>query len=405
MTDKTPYRVLFVDDELNILNGLKRVLRPIRSAWVADFALSGAEALRFFDTHSYDLIVSDMRMPGMDGAQLLENVRRRSPQTVRCILSGHSEKGTVLKTIMHAHQYLSKPTDQENIISLMDRVTDLLSLLRNPEIRKLVSAITALPSLPECHSSLMAAIDSEDSCLADIGALIAKDIGMSSNVLKLVNSAFFGHSGHISELSEAVSWLGLELLKALALTVGLFSAFNAPASLASFHKDLMRHCLATGLLAKRISSMENQGKAQIDEAFLSGLLHDLGKLALAYLAPEKYTMALQTVREKKISLSEAEESLFGASHAEVGGYIAGLWGMHLCVVEAIAFHHHPAKLRSLGFSSLMAVHVANVLAHEAVPDGTEVPAPMIDMTYIEKNGKGESIPGWRKLIENTEREI
>jgi hypothetical protein len=121
--------------------------------------------------------------------------------------------------------------------------------------------------------------------------------------------------------------------------------------------------------------------------FLSGLLHDLGKLALAYLAPEKYTTALRIVKEEKISLCEAEKSQFGATHGKVGGYIAGLWGMHLSVVEAIAFHHHPDMLRSQGFSSLMAVYVANALEHEAVPNGSEAPNPAIDMAFIEKNGK------------------
>jgi putative nucleotidyltransferase with HDIG domain len=398
------FRALFVDDEINILNALKRVVRPVRNIWAVDFASSGAEALRLFENQSYDLIVSDMRMPEMDGAQLLKLVRTFSPQSVRCILSGFSERETLLRTAMYAHQYLSKPTDPADVLLLMDRVVKLLPLLRNPEIRKMISTIEALPSLPDYHRRLINAIDSDEASLSDIAELISRDIGMSSNVLKLVNSAFFGPPGGVLQLTESVSWLGLELLKALVLTVGLFSAFKAPALLTAFHKGLMQHCNTTGLLAKRISEMENQDRTQRDMAFLCGLLHDLGKLVLAYLAPEKYSEVLSRVKEKKCALSTIEQNIFGVTHSEVGAYIAGLWGMNLSVVEVIAFHHHPAMLATQGFSTLMAVHVANVLAQETFSDGSGALPPEMDMGFLELHGKGDSVPLWRKLVATLEHE-
>ena len=289
------YRALFVDDEENVLKALSRVLRPLRNTWEMHFASSGQEALDLMERNPFDLIVSDMRMPGMDGAQLLEKVRAISPRTVRIILSGQSERNAILKTVLHAHQFISKPTDAEEIRQLMERVVNLIGLLGNDRIRGLVAGIESLPSLPDYHARLIETIESEDATIKDIADLVARDIGMASNLLKLVNSAFFGHPRPVVELTEAVWWLGLELLKALALTVGLFSAFRGPAELEGFFSELMRHSLATGNIAKRICMEETRNRTEAELAFLSGLLHDIGKLVLASQDPEQYLNALDLV--------------------------------------------------------------------------------------------------------------
>ncbi|WP_054650256.1 response regulator [Salidesulfovibrio brasiliensis] len=128
-------RVLFVDDEKNVLNGLRRMLRSIRDEWEMDFAPGGAEALELVGKKEYDLVVSDMRMPGMDGAELLTKVQELSPETVRIVLSGHSEQNMVMKSVKPAHQFLSKPCSSEQLLQTLKEAYRLRRLLNNPRIK------------------------------------------------------------------------------------------------------------------------------------------------------------------------------------------------------------------------------------------------------------------------------
>src|ERR1700751_643330 len=104
-------RVLFVDDEAMVLSGLQRSLRPMRNEWEMAFVNSGAEALQLMEHEPFDIIVTDMRMPVMNGAQLLEEVKRRFPQCFRIILSGQADQETIMRAVDPTHQYLSKPCD------------------------------------------------------------------------------------------------------------------------------------------------------------------------------------------------------------------------------------------------------------------------------------------------------
>ena len=113
-------RILFVDDESMVLSGLQRSLRLMRSEWEMVFAPGGNEALAAMDLQPFDIIVTDMRMPGMDGAQLLEEVQRRSPQTLRMVLSGQSDRETILRSVNPAHQFISKPCEGEELKSQVD---------------------------------------------------------------------------------------------------------------------------------------------------------------------------------------------------------------------------------------------------------------------------------------------
>jgi HD-like signal output (HDOD) protein/ActR/RegA family two-component response regulator len=398
MTLSKKYTAVFVDDDDNVLDGLKRVLRPMRQTWDIDFVSGGPDALRLFDEKQYDLIVSDMRMPGMDGAELLATVRKRSPRTVRIILSGHSERENILKTVLPAHQYYSKPAGPDDIKSMMDQVANVLTLLRKEHLKKLVSAIEALPCLPDYHSRLMTLIDAEHTSLEDIADLISKDIGMTTNVFKVVNSSFFGHPKEVSELTEAVWWLGLELLRALTLTGGLFASFKIPCSLQSFFKASMEHSLAVATAAKAISEIETTDKTAINASLLAGVLHDVGKLLLAYLEPGKYMEVLARSRNREMDLSAIEEEFFGASHAETGGFFTGLWGMNLSVITAIAYHHRPLDSIAGGRIALLAVHAANALVHEINDHGIGPGKSKIDACFLEKENACSKIAEWRRMV-------
>ncbi|MBW1802965.1 MAG: HDOD domain-containing protein [Deltaproteobacteria bacterium] len=391
-------QIIFVDDEPMILQGLRRMLRGMRHEWDMVFALGGPEALEFMAKNPFDVIVSDMRMPDMDGAQLLDKVKKLYPYTVRIILSGHSEKEMIMKAVRPAHQYLSKPCDAGKLKSTIDRSCRVRDLLAQDNLKDLVSQIESLPSLPAIYKELVDMLQSSDGSIQKIGEVIARDMGMTAKILQLVNSAFFGVPRHISNPPQAVSLLGLDTVKALVLTIGIFSKFEKDRLLGLGVESLWDHSMKTGTIAKGVAEVEGVHKNQQDDALMAGLLHDVGKLILAANIPEKYGEVLEQARVQGVSPHEAEGQILGATHAEVGAYLVGLWGFPDTIVEAIAFHHSPEDCPAEGLTPLSIIHVANGLEHHFTQSSAgDGPVPGIDYAYLEKLGLIGRIPEWQKV--------
>ena len=391
-------RVLFVDDEPRILDGLRRMLRSMRHEWEMSFAESGQEALDILAKESFDVIVADMRMPGMDGAQLLSEVRKRH-QTVRIVLSGTADREAILHAASSAHQYLSKPCDAETLKSTLVRAGALPGLLANDELRRLISQMETLPSLPSLYNELLEELQSPELSTEAVGQIVSRDMGMTAKVLQLVNSTFFGGGQHVPSPTQAVTLLGLETVKTLATHV--FSPFNQ-AELENLSLDsLWDHSVAVGAFAKRIARAEGAGQRSANCALVAGLLHDVGKLVLAANFPEEYGTALALSTRKGNGLPEAEEETFGATHAEVGAYLLGLWGLPDPIVVATAFHHSPTRSQVKQFSPLTAVHVANVLEHQARPTNRIDAASQLDAAYLAELGLAERLTLWRKICQQT----
>jgi DNA-binding NtrC family response regulator len=150
-------RILFVDDESRILDGIRRMMRTERERWEMEFALGGEAALLAFDSGNFDVVVSDMRMPGMDGATLLTHIRDRSPASVRIILSGHTELEAAIRAIPVAHRFLAKPCDAVALRETLERACTLQDLLSRAEIRRVVSTIGELPSLSATVATVLKA--------------------------------------------------------------------------------------------------------------------------------------------------------------------------------------------------------------------------------------------------------
>jgi putative nucleotidyltransferase with HDIG domain len=392
-------RILFVDDEANVLLSIRRMLHAMRDEWQMQFAESGVEALDLLEKEPVDVIVTDMRMPQMDGAQLLMEVKKRFPQIVRIVLSGHSDQELILKSVRPAHQYLSKPADAETLKSTVSRACALRDLLRQDGLKGIISQLDSLPSLPSLYTEIMEELQTKDCSFQKIAQIIAKDLGMTAKILQLVNSAFFGLPRHISDPQQAVSLLGLDTVKALVLTVEVFSKFDRT-NLAFFDIErLWEHSIITGQLVKQISIAEQAEKQLVDDAFLGGLLHDIGKLVLAANFPDKYREVFELTAAESLVLNIAESHLLGAGHAEVGAYLLGLWGLPDAVIEAVAFHHRPWDCLANTLIPPAAVHIADALQREGnngnQPNRSEPSS--LDPGYLKKIGLEERIPIWRKI--------
>ena len=395
--EESKKRILFVDDEPRILEGLQRTLRSMRQEWEMHFAGSGQEALEYLSKEPADVIVSDMRMPGMDGAQLLIEVKKRHPQIARIVLSGHSEEEAILKSVRPAHQYLAKPCDAETLKSVVMSACALRGLLAEESIKRIVSSMDSIPSLPSLYAEIIEELHSPNASIQKVGTIVSKDMGMTAKILQLVNSAFFGLRRHVSSPAQAVSLLGLDTIKALVLSVHIFTQLDSQKATGLSLDKLWRHSFLTGILAKAIAREEKLKQVLIDDSFMAGLLHDLGKPILSINFPERYGKIQKVAKEKNLSLSEAESELIGAAHSEVGAYLAGLWGLPDPIVEGLAFHHYPTKCQGQGFSPLLAVHVADVLEHQEDSSDGEQTKPQINSDYLSKLGMLDRLAVWQEI--------
>ena len=388
-------RILFVDDELKVLQGLQRMLRSMRHEWEMEFATGGQEALAMLEKSPFDVIVTDMRMPGMNGAQLLDEVMKQYPHVVRIILSGQTDQDVFMSSCHTVHQFLSKPCDTETLKTTIARAFALKELLKDESLRKLVLKTESLPSLSDLCEKIVGLLKMPDVPMEKIGQIIAKDIGMTAKILQLVNSAYYGIRRHISNPTEAVVALGLNTIKALVLSHRLFRLFDNTKFTAFSPQSLWQHSMEVGLLARKIARMENCPAKFIDDAPAAGMLHDIGKLVLAINLPDQYNKVLALVREKNISPCEAEQEVFHETHAEVGAYLMGLWGIPEPVIEAIAFHHAPSKCQAKTFTLVTALHVANAMGARVSPHEGRIEM-QLDYAYITELGLSKRLSFWQE---------
>lgn len=384
-------RVLFVDDEPRVLDGLKRMLRGMRKEWDMAFAGSGEQALELMAGEPFDVVVTDMRMPGMDGAELLSRVQALHPQSVRIVLSGHAELEAALRAVPVAHQFLSKPCDSDTIREVVDRACRLQTLLGDRNLQQAVSHVRSLPPVPEVYRKLTAALANPEVAVADLVEIVAQDAAISAKILQLVNSSFFGLARRITTIADAISYLGTSVLKNVVLTAEVFRE-TPEVKVAGFSLAReQQHALFTARLAKEIL---DGGAA--DDAFVAGLLHDVGKLVLAVELPEHYGAAAAAQAPGE-PFHEAEQRVHGIGHAEIGGFLLGIWGLPYPIVEAVANHHAPSRVACARLDVFGAVHVADALAAEISGD----PAPArIDADFVAAVGIHEDrLAAWRTRAE------
>lgn len=389
-------RILFVDDEPKILDGLRRMLRHQRRRWEMVFAPGGEEALAELERGQFDVIVTDMRMPKVDGAALLKHAQDRYPNTVRIVLSGHMELEATLRAVPVAHQFLTKPCDPEVLEEVVERACNLRVLLDNEAVRQMVGGMESLPSLPRLYSALTKALADPEVPLSEVARIVEQDVAMCAKVLQLVNSAFFGLPRRISNIQTAVGYLGTTTLKNLVLSAEVFHAFEDAERAGGFSiESLQSHALLTASIARHLSPE----KRMAEDAFTAALLHDIGKLVLAARLPEHLSRVLAAVGASGHPFHLAEEELGGVTHAEIGAYLLGLWGLPYPIVEAVAHHHAPGRVNQRRFDVLAAVHIANALAHEqeSTPPGAVQPTREIDPCYLEALGVAGHLDAWRAL--------
>lgn len=394
-------RVLFVDDEPEVLNALQRSLHSQENQWEMAFANGGAMALTLLETGPCDVIVSDLRMPHMDGAELLERVRTLYPGVIRIALSGCLERESALRAAGVVHQYLSKPCDSGQLLASIERLCGSTAILSDETARRVVGAIGKLPSLSHTAAALVDAIEKVAVDLGEVAGIVNRDVGMAAKILQLVNSPLFGLSCRITSIPGALVLIGLDTLKALVFSAEVFRSFEPERPIAGFSlADFESHSVLSARIAVRLPLP----KSILPATATSALLHDIGKLVLAKRIPGQFEQNLILSCEQRRPLHLVESDSLGANHAEIGAYLLSLWGLCPSIVEAVWRHHCPgqAEPREAGLPPAAIVHIADAFAHELGPmedTGENQPGDFFDMEYLARQKLTDQLPLWRGLLQ------
>jgi HD-like signal output (HDOD) protein len=353
-------RILFVDDDPQLLSGLSKALRKYRDRWTMVFAGSGEAALGEFRRARFDVVVSDMRMPVMDGAALLASIRAEDPSTIRMILSGFSDRTAIVRALPVAHQFFNKPCDLADLAAAIDRACELRALLSGDAMRAVADQLGTLPPAPVIYHELAAQLASSEICVTDIATVIEGDAELCARVLQLAGSSLFGAGGPIQSIAEAAAHVGIEMVVGLALASYAFALAGdrPPSDLAI--AELQRHALQVARAARRLACSPEVAA----DAFIAGLVHDIGKIVIATAFPGAHAQIQRRLGETGHSPSEIERGVLGASHGEIGAYLLGRWGLPL--LDAVA-HHNDAGAELTARPVLAALHAA----HAAVAPGLD----------------------------------
>lgn len=378
-------KILFVDDEPKILTGIERMLFDMAGEWEMSFADSGIKALEILEKCPVDVVVSDMHMPMMNGAELLTKVKSNYPSAVRIILSGYTEMDVALRAVPVAHQFLSKPCDSDLLKHVIERALSLQLLLSDDSVKAVIGTLDKLPSIPRIYSSLVNILTDTKASASDVASIISQDQAISARVLQIVNSAFFGGSGRTKTVEGAVVRLGVGMIKSLVLSIEVFQNAQLLNAISDFSiEEVQSHALVTATLAKKI----HNDPSTADDVFTAALLHDIGKLVMLSVLPEQLEASLNLAVSAEMPFYLAEQEIMGLSHAEIGGYLLGVWGLPYSIVEAVANHHDPVKVPGQKeFGIVETVYVANILAQGEIPN----------LNYLTQWGVLEQLESWQRL--------
>ena len=397
--------ILFVDDEPRLLDALARMLRPRRHEWDMTFVAGGEAGIAALDAGTFDVLVTDMRMPVVDGVAVLRHARERSPRTVRIALSGQTELAVMTRSVSLVHQFLAKPCDPVVLRSVIERVCALQALLNDPHLQHVVGQLGELPVLPRTYERFAAELESPETSIASIVRIVEQDVVLAARCLQLANSAYFGLRRPVDTLEQAVSYLGIGMLRDLVLSTVAFSSFTPGRQLTDAGlARLERHSVVVANVARAILDQHELSQ----QAFMAGMLHDIGVLILATCgtsasgAVSDHEICGWTDGDGERHAADADvrhDTMERVTHAEVGAYLLGLWGLPHAIVEAVAFHHQPARARPDRFDVLGAVYTANQLVHEIESsDRSSAPSDAAGLeTFLEDVGFGQRLADLREI--------
>jgi putative nucleotidyltransferase with HDIG domain len=373
-------------------------LQRLSPDWKLACLKGRAEVLEYLKGHPCDVMVCDFGTANSVNMQWVNEVGQAFPNIIRFIIAELADKEALAKFITGSHQFLPKPCDAASMHREITRALKLEHWMGNASMKQLVGRIRSFPTIPSLYFEVLKELRSPDPSAQRVGDIVAKDMAMYTKMLQMLNSSFYSLPRQITDTTEAVNILGFEMVKSLVLCIQVFSQFEKVKPYYFSIDKLWRHSTSVAHAARKIARFEEMPPAIADEAYTAGLLHDIGKLVLVTNFADQYRKVQEHARNAQVGIWEAEKQSFGVSHAEIGAYLLGVWGMPLSLAETTAFHHFPKRDDGRVPGTLLAVHAADSLIHErsAEPDGLIIPCVHEDyLAHVNLTGRTGI---WREVV-------
>ncbi len=226
-------------------------------------------------------------------------------------------------------------------------------------VKKLIDKVQGLPTLPSMLNSINQMILNERTSAKEVAQIISSDPALTSKVLRVVNSSFYGFPNRITTITHAIVILGFNTIKSIVLSSTIFDVFRRGTKPGEFDRtEFWKHSIGCGAAAKVLGRRIHY--PMLEELFIAGLLHDVGKIVLDQYLPEKFGEVTALVRTKDILIADAEFQVLGVTHADVGAWLFEKWNLSKGLVETVRCHHNPALAgETQRFAEI--IHVADVL--------------------------------------------
>jgi HD-like signal output (HDOD) protein/CheY-like chemotaxis protein len=385
-------RVVLLDNTHHVADAHRRALRTVRPEWDVVLVSSGPAALNALEQAPSDVFIAELGKPATDGVELFELIKKRWPATIRIALSEFAERHVALRLERSVHRFLHKPCDTYLLALLIERSSTLRNAVSEPAVLEAIGGMEAIPRPPVTVQALEKVLADPDAGVIAVAAVINRDAALTARLLRVVNSSFFGVGRQVTRVDAAVNFLGVSLVRAIALADGATRSFKVSPDALDLDEWNM-HAVRVATAARDISLvMAPQDRSLADEAFLAGLLHDVGQVVMAGVTPGRWIELERMAAAESLPLNDIERRTDQVSHALVGAYLLSLWGLPSSVVEAVAFHHTPERLAGTMFDAAIAVHVADALAARTPGRAS----PLLHLPSVSGAGvSDEHLHGWR----------
>ncbi|MCP4566663.1 MAG: HDOD domain-containing protein [FCB group bacterium] len=378
-------RILFVNRENTAHSKLTDLLINSTEEWVSNSAADCEQALAILaEDGPFDVVISEMEGPGIDGIDMLKTIRELYPGTTRYIVSDSDNREAITRAMAYAHQCVPRSIPVDKFAKLIDNSLGIRKILSDKNLLDRISAIDSLPSPPEIYKKLVGEFQSENVTIQKISDIIKQDVGITAKLLQIVNSAYFGLQTHVESPMHAVNLLGLDTVKSVVMAAGTFNQLKAD-NLPGFSCEaIYDRSMAVGAGARLTATAFGLDRRESDSALMAGMLHDVGKLVMLGYFPDELMEAAKISQEKKITLHAAEKEVLGVSDAQMGAYLLSLWGLPDSILEAVALHYDPNQTPSPIINTLTTVHLAYALDYDQINNVRDDKLSAVDLEYLDQ---------------------
>jgi HD-like signal output (HDOD) protein len=387
-----PFRgkILFVDDETNILRSLQREF--IDTEYEIYLASSALEGTKILEAENIDIVVSDYKMPGINGIEFLRIVMKQSPATCRVILSGFVDEYSVLKALSSGlvSAYIPKPWETEALHKEINHCFLTRHILRNTEILKTVNSIENIPTLPDVYNKLVRAVE-EERPYNEITLIISRDIASTTRLLRIAGSAYYHLDKDIS-VERALSYIGINALRQLVLFASLADGAQWSNARREHLQSISVHSVLVNYGLYELYKIEFE--RPLPEHYTSiGITHDIGKVIMLGHLSDRFEAVVACMKNHPgmdFYQSELALGFEGATHGEIGAFFLDLWGLPASSVEASLCHHGFKEREADGQPVREVCRMADMLANYVVlhPDAAKEGLPVFLERYAHKNKSG-----------------